>query len=151
VSAAVGAHCSWVNHAEAALAACVAAHAVLAQKSALPRRAASGGTTTPGDATPLSVGIVTPYAGQCGEIRGLLRALDRDRGVRQDVARALAGTAETACLFDQAVEVNSVDAYQGHEKDLMIMSMVRSKQFSIGFVKDRRRMNVRFIRSLYHS
>lgn len=76
------------------------------------------------------LGIITPYNGQATLIRNLIRDNDQT-------------------LFCE-VEVNSVDSFQGREKDIVIFSTVRSKYDgieaeavqTIGFLKDKRRMNV---------
>jgi regulator of nonsense transcripts 1 len=44
-----------------------------------------------------------------------------------------------------AVEINSVDAFQGREKEIIIMNTVRSEK--VGFLKDERRMNVSLTRA----
>lgn len=43
------------------------------------------------------------------------------------------------------IEINTVDAYQGREKDIIIVSTVRTN--GIGFLHDYRRMNVAITRA----
>eukprot|EP00172_Hildenbrandia_rubra_P002981 Plantae.Rhodophyta-Hildenbrandia_rubra.ctg4294.p1 GENE.Plantae.Rhodophyta-Hildenbrandia_rubra.ctg4294~~Plantae.Rhodophyta-Hildenbrandia_rubra.ctg4294.p1 ORF type:complete len:1513 (-),score=241.36 Plantae.Rhodophyta-Hildenbrandia_rubra.ctg4294:10033-13911(-) len=72
-------------------------------------------------------GIITPYGAQKVAIRGALE-------------RAGVPTGE--------VEVDTVDAFQGREKEAVIFSCVRSnKHHGIGFVQDVRRMNVGLTRA----
>mmetsp|Transcript_18961 Transcript_18961/g.45461 ORF Transcript_18961/g.45461 Transcript_18961/m.45461 type:complete len:406 (+) Transcript_18961:3-1220(+) len=84
--------------------------------------------------SPLSIGIVTPYNGQVRHIRRLFASEFGD---------------EMGSQF----EVNSVDGFQGREKDIMILSCVRSDQGSqwrgIGFLKDERRVNVMLTRAKF--
>lgn len=54
---------------------------------------------------------------------------------------------ELSARFDQwgalAVEINTVDAFQGREADIAIYSVTRSNdQGNIGFLRDFRRLNV---------
>lgn len=70
------------------------------------------------------IGIISPYAGQ----NRILRKLLRDRNLN--------------------IELNSVDAFQGREKELIIFSAVRSNRHgSIGFLSDHRRFNVMHTRA----
>ena len=43
------------------------------------------------------------------------------------------------------IEINTVDAYQGREKDIIIISTVRTE--GLGFLNDYRRMNVAITRA----
>jgi len=70
------------------------------------------------------IGIITPYAAQVKLIKELLL----ESGIK--------------------VEVNSVDGFQGREKEIIIISFVRSnEEGEIGFLKDLRRLNVSITRA----
>lgn len=73
------------------------------------------------------IGVITPYNGQVA----MLRELRGDR--------------------EAAVEISSVDGFQGREKEAIIISMVRSNdKGEVGFLSDKRRMNVAFTRARRH-
>ncbi len=75
-------------------------------------------------------GIISPYRAQVQYLRGLLR--------RDDYLRPLRGR----------VTVNTVDAFQGQERDVIIVSLVRANdEGQIGFLSDLRRMNVAITRA----
>jgi len=74
-------------------------------------------------------------------------------GVRaEDIAIITPYTAQVRLLRDElnndAVEIGSIDSFQGREKEAIIISLVRSNQDNaIGFLKDTRRMNVALTRA----
>lgn len=71
---------------------------------------------------PEDIAIITPYTAQ---VRALQERLDND-----------------------AIEVGSIDGFQGREKEAVIISLVRSNQeHEIGFLRDTRRMNVALTRA----
>lgn len=77
------------------------------------------------------VGVITPYAAQQAELCS-------------QFSRAL-GPA-----YKEEVEINTVDGYQGKEKDIIIISCVRAGgSRGIGFLSDIRRMNVGLTRGKY--
>merc|ERR1712071_691361 len=72
---------------------------------------------------PMQIGIITPYSLQ----NGLLKTLIKD------------------------VEISTVDGFQGREKDVIILSLVRANANSnVGFLDDIRRLNVALTRARKH-
>ena len=88
-------------------------------------------TATPFDGT---VGIITPYSGQVTLLKSMMSS-----------------DLEFLALIRQkplAIEVKSIDAYQGRERDLIFFSTVRSnRKGKVGFLSDWRRMNVALTRA----
>eukprot|EP00934_Nitzschia_sp_Nitz4_P000182 Nitzschia sp. Nitz4//scaffold53_size117307//33744//36839//NITZ4_003763-RA/size117307-processed-gene-0.7-mRNA-1//1//CDS//3329554184//182//frame0 len=81
--------------------------------------------------TPSQIGVITPYDGQKKYVSEYMRR-----------SGALAST-----LYE-AIEVASVDAFQGREKDFILVSCVRSSETQgIGFLSDPRRLNVALTRA----
>ncbi|KAF4758049.1 hypothetical protein FOZ63_021346, partial [Perkinsus olseni] len=80
---------------------------------------------------PEAIGIVVPYNGQKSQIE---KALESDyRLSRESVSK---------------LSINTVDAFQGSEKELILFSAVRSnREGEIGFTADPRRMNVMLTRA----
>lgn len=82
---------------------------------------------------PEGVGVITPYNGQLS----ILKELFASRG--EDDPRLL------------KVDIKTIDGYQGGEKECVIISMVRSNMKSeIGFLGDKRRINVAVTRAKVH-
>jgi AAA domain len=81
--------------------------------------------------TPGQIGVITPYDGQRKYVSDYMRR-----------AGALASS-----LYE-AIEVASVDAFQGREKDFILVTCVRSSESQgIGFLSDPRRLNVALTRA----
>ena len=77
-----------------------------------------------------TIGIVSPYSSQVI----LLKKLLEDSSLADE--------------FKELVEINSVDGYQGRERDVIILSTVRSnRKHNVGFLSDWRRMNVAITRA----
>ncbi|KAL1329314.1 hypothetical protein AAHE18_12G031900 [Arachis hypogaea] len=76
----------------------------------------------------ISVGIITPYKLQ-------LKCLQREF---EEVLNSEEG---------KDLYINTVDAFQGQERDVIIMSCVRASSHGVGFVADIRRMNVALTRA----
>eukprot|EP00298_Acanthocystis_sp_HF-20_P002697 c13083_g1_i2.p1 GENE.c13083_g1_i2~~c13083_g1_i2.p1 ORF type:complete len:134 (+),score=44.57 c13083_g1_i2:56-457(+) len=77
------------------------------------------------------VGVITPYRRQV-------------KLIKQGVQDKLGGS------WKKIVEVNTVDGFQGREKDIIIISCVRARQDEgIGFVAKANRLNVAITRAIY--
>lgn len=80
------------------------------------------------------IGVITPYAGQQALLIDTLPSMCR---------------IDDKTFFDE-IEIASVDAFQGREKNFIILSNVRANdQYDIGFLKDNRRLCVSLTRAKY--
>ena len=78
----------------------------------------------------LDVGIISPYRAQVQLLRRLLRKREFFKP------------------FRSLISVNTVDGFQGQERDIIVISLVRSNdEGQIGFLRDLRRMNVAITRA----
>ena len=78
----------------------------------------------------IDTGIISPYRAQVQYLRKLIR---RREGFKP---------------FRHLISVNTVDGFQGQERDIIIISLVRSNDDGqIGFLADLRRMNVAITRA----
>jgi len=81
--------------------------------------------------TPAQIGVITPYDGQKKYVSDYMRR-----------------SGMLASALYEAIEVASVDAFQGREKDYILVSCVRSSETQgIGFLSDPRRLNVALTRA----
>ena len=76
------------------------------------------------------IGIITPYKRQ--------RVV-----INEEFSKSFGNT----CFSD--IEVNTIDGFQGREKDIIFLSTVRSRNSGLGFVSDVKRMNVALTRARY--
>lgn len=78
----------------------------------------------------IDVGVISPYRGQVNYLRHLIKKICFFRGLRKQFS------------------INTVDGFQGQERDVIILSLVRSNSDGrIGFLSDLRRMNVAMTRA----
>ena len=78
----------------------------------------------------LDVGIISPYRAQVQLLRRLLKKSEFFKPYRR------------------LISVNTVDGFQGQERDIIVISLVRSNdEGQIGFLRDLRRMNVAITRA----
>ncbi|MEL6252555.1 MAG: AAA domain-containing protein [Bacteroidota bacterium] len=77
-----------------------------------------------------SIGIISPYKAQVQTLKNQLQS------------------SPMLSSFQQYINVNTVDGFQGQERDIIYISLVRSNaKGEIGFLKDIRRMNVALTRA----
>lgn len=80
---------------------------------------------------PEQIGIITPYEGQ-----------------RAYLVQHMQYSGSLHNKLYQEIEVASVDAFQGREKDFIVLSCVRANEHQgIGFLNDPRRLNVALTRA----
>jgi len=76
------------------------------------------------------VGVISPYRAQVQYLRRLL--------MKREYFKP----------FRRYISINTVDGFQGQERDVIVISLVRSNdEGQIGFLRDLRRMNVAITRA----
>lgn len=102
------------------------------------------------------IGIITPYRGQRDLISSILVENDLINPEKDDIHVEV----DRDDIYNESkpvtihtvsdIMIASIDAFQGREKDFLIMSCVRSnKENNIGFLGDERRLNVALTRAKY--
>ena len=78
----------------------------------------------------IDIGIISPYRAQ---VQLLRQTIKKKQGFKP---------------YRRFISVNTVDGFQGQERDVIIISLVRSNDSGqIGFLRDLRRMNVAMTRA----
>ncbi|MBQ6062128.1 MAG: AAA family ATPase [Prevotella sp.] len=78
----------------------------------------------------IDVGVISPYRAQVQYLRSLVKKRDFFKPYRR------------------LITINTVDGFQGQERDVILISLVRSNdEGQIGFLRDLRRMNVAITRA----
>ena len=78
----------------------------------------------------IDVGVISPYRAQVKYLRSLVKKRDFFKPYRR------------------LITINTVDGFQGQERDVILISLVRSNdEGQIGFLRDLRRMNVAITRA----
>ena len=89
-----------------------------------------------------NIGIIAPYKSQ---INLLTRLLIKDEKMRERFINVLS---KERAIEVANIEIKTVDGFQGREKDAIIFSTVRNNSSGyIGFLADRRRLNVGLTRA----
>ncbi|RLV95538.1 putative ATP-dependent RNA helicase ECM32 [Spathaspora sp. JA1] len=102
------------------------------------------------------IGIITPYSGQRDLISSILVRDDiinpqnEDLIVEVDIDDIKNDSKPVTIHIVSGILIASIDAFQGREKNFMVMSCVRSnEEGKIGFLRDERRLNVALTRAKY--
>ncbi len=78
----------------------------------------------------LDIGLISPYRAQVKYLRHLIKRISFFKP------------------FRNSISINTVDGFQGQERDIIVISLVRSNEDGeIGFLRDLRRMNVAMTRA----
>lgn len=105
------------------------------------------------------IGVITPYAGQREQLSTRIQRdplinphkLEIEKQSEEkdlfSVNEQSMGSNNTICIIN-GLQVSTIDAFQGHEKNVIIFSCVRNNtKNTIGFLNDKRRLNVALTRA----
>lgn len=100
----------------------------------------------------LTIGVLKDYLAKIGRGRVLEEHIDigiiSPYRVQVQYLRSLIGKNDFFRPFRHYISVNTVDGFQGQERDIILISLVRSNDDGqIGFLSDLRRMNVAITRA----
>ncbi|KAK6456094.1 P-loop containing nucleoside triphosphate hydrolase protein [Scheffersomyces xylosifermentans] len=102
------------------------------------------------------IGIITPYSGQRDLISSILvkdELINPDGDqikIEIDIDDIRNDSKPITIHLVSGIMIASIDAFQGREKDFLVMSCVRSNpEGKIGFLKDERRLNVALTRAKF--
>lgn len=102
-----------------------------------------------------NIGVITPYSGQRDLLSSVMVKNELVNPAKEEVKveedRDDIDTVKKSSIHSvSGIMIASIDAFQGREKDFMVMSCVRSNPNNkVGFLSDERRLNVALTRAKY--
>ncbi len=93
--------------------------------------------------TPSCIGVITPYNGQLELLRDLFSTAAVSDPCNSNLSLSSKVTSQLS-----AIDIKTIDGFQGGEKECIIISLVRSNdQHTVGFLGENRRLNVAVTRA----
>lgn len=101
-----------------------------------------------------TIGVLSPYRGQVNYLEEVFREdpvfgpMLRQRNTASSAQSVLDESEHNADAMRHLITINTIDGFQGQERDVIYISLVRSNlKNEIGFLSDYRRMNVAMTRA----
>lgn len=92
------------------------------------------------------IGIVSPYMAQVQRFQRLLKRDNPQRRILESILQSQGAGSKALELSE--IEIHTVDGFEGREKSVILFSTVRSNDGGfVGFLSDRRRLNVALTRA----